>query len=167
MTPSLYDTNMRSCQLPDVEDLDGLESPELERLYRQVDLVCRQAEAARAEIAGAVERSAAYAEDGHASIAGWLRATANHSNSEARTITQEARLLHQIPEARVAAHAGSVGVAQLRLLAKVHANPRSAEQFPDSAALLVDHASRLWFSEFEVVIRRWEALADADGAQEI
>jgi hypothetical protein len=46
----------------------------------------------------------------------------------------------------------------------VFANPRSAEHFPDSAAVLVDHASGLWFNEFEVVMRRWETLADADGA---
>jgi hypothetical protein len=46
----------------------------------------------------------------------------------------------------------------------VFANPRCAEQFADSAALLVGHATSLWFDEFAIVVRRWEALADADGA---
>ena len=44
------------------------------------------------------------------------------------------------------------------------ANPRCADQLPASAELLVGHAQRLWFDEFAVVVRRWEALADADGA---
>ena len=44
------------------------------------------------------------------------------------------------------------------------ANPRCAEQLPASAELLVGHARSLWFDEFAVVVRRWEALADADGA---
>jgi hypothetical protein len=55
-------------------------------------------------------------------------------------------------------------LAQSRLLAKVFANRRCAEHLPASGELLVGHACRLWFDEFAVVVRRWEALADADGA---
>ena len=79
-------------------------------------------------------------------------------------MVQCSRLMASSPEVRGAAHAGVLGVAQTRLLAKVFANPRCATQFAASAALLVDHGSSLWFDEFEVVVRRWEALADADGA---
>ena len=39
-------------------------------------------------------------------------------------MVQTARLLHAVPEARSAAHAGGLGLAQLHLLAKVFANPR-------------------------------------------
>jgi len=78
-------------------------------------------------------------------------------------MVQTARLLHEIPEARSAAHAGVLGVAQAHLLAKVFANPRCTEQLPASAELLIGHAQSLWFDEFAVVVRRWEALADADG----
>jgi hypothetical protein len=79
-------------------------------------------------------------------------------------VLQTARLLHAVPEARQAVHAGLVGGSQVRLLARVFANPRSAAEFPDSAQLLVDAAQGLWFDEFAVVVRRWESLADADGA---
>ena len=68
------------------------------------------------------------------------------------------------PKQRAAAHAGVLGLAQAHVLAKVFANPRCAEQLPASAELLVGHAQSLWFDEFAVVVRRWEALADADGA---
>jgi hypothetical protein len=73
-------------------------------------------------------------------------------------------MLHAIPEARTAAHDGTLGVSQGRLLARVFANPRCAEQFPDSAGLLVGHAVTLGYDDFAVVVRGWEALADADGA---
>jgi hypothetical protein len=49
-------------------------------------------------------------------------------------------------------------------LAGLYANPRSRAHFADSAALLIGDARRLWFDELVVVARRWEALADQDGA---
>ena len=119
-----------------------------------------------AETIGAAQRTVAYVDDGHASVAGWVKAACNYSSGETKALVQTARLLHEIPEARTAAHAGVVGVPQLRLLARVFANPRSAEHFPDSAELLVGHAGSLWFEEFSIVLRRWEAFADADGAHD-
>jgi hypothetical protein len=139
---------------------------DLERTLIELDSVRRQVEAMIAETIGAAERTVAYADDGHASVSGWARATCNYSKGEATGLVQTARLLHEIPQARAAAHAGSVGVPQLRLLARVFANPRSAEHFPDSAELLVGHAGSLWYDEFSIVLRRWEALADADGAHD-
>ena len=52
-----------------------------------------------AEMVGVAERTAAYAEDGHASVSGWAKATCNWSSGETRTMVQTARLLHAIPEA--------------------------------------------------------------------
>jgi Domain of unknown function (DUF222) len=157
---------MRSFQVPELDDLEGLGSRDLERMLVDVDAAQRRLEAMRAEIVGVAERTVAYVEDGHASVSGWVKATCNYSSGETRAVVQSARLLHEIPAARSAAHAGEVGVPQLRLLAKVFANPRSADQLPDSASLLVGHAGSLWFEEFSVVLRRWEALADADGARD-
>jgi hypothetical protein len=97
-------------------------------------------------------------------VSGWAKAACSWSAGETKAVVQCARLLHAIPVARDAAHAGSAGSGQLRLLARVFANPRCADQLPDSAELLVGHAQSLWFDEFAVVVRRWEALADADGA---
>ena len=74
--------------------------------------------------------------------------------------------MHAVPEARTAAHSGSLGTSQARLLARLFANPRCTDQLPDSAELLVGHAQSLWFDEFAVVVRRWEALADSDGAHD-
>lgn len=157
---------MRSITVPELADLEGLGARELERMLHALDGVHRRVEAIKAEIVGVAERTVAYAEDGHASVSGWVKATCNFSTGETKAIVQTARLLHNVDEARSAAHAGSVGVPQLRLLARVFANPRCANQFPDSAALLIGHAGSLWFEEFSMVLRRWEAFADADGAHD-
>jgi Domain of unknown function (DUF222) len=155
---------MCSIDLPELADLEGLAPRELASALAEFDRARRQLDALIAEAVGIADRTVAYAEDGHASISGWAKATCNWSSSETKTIVRTARLLHAIPEASAAAHAGSLGVAQTRLLAKVFANPRCAAQFPDSAEMLVGHGCSLWFDEFAVVVKRWEALADADGA---
>jgi hypothetical protein len=155
---------MSSIDVPEVSDLQDLEPRELAHVLTELDMARRRVEAMIAEAVGVAERTVAYVEDGHASVSGWVKATCNYSAGETKAVVQSARLLHAIPQARVAAHAGTVGVPQLRLLARVFANPRCADQFPDSAELLVEHAKGLWFNEFAVVLQRWQALADADGA---
>jgi Domain of unknown function (DUF222) len=157
---------MCSIDLPELADLDGLGPRELASFLAEADSARRRLDAVIAEMVGVADRTVAYAEDGHASVSGWAKATCNWSTGETKSMVQTARLLHAIPEARSAAHAGSIGVSQVRLLAKVFANPRCAEQLPGSAELLVGHAQSLWFDEFAVVVRRWEALADADGAHD-
>jgi hypothetical protein len=46
----------------------------------------------------------------------------------------------------------------------VFANPRCADQLRVSGELLVGHGETLWFDEFQIVVDRWQTLADADGA---
>jgi hypothetical protein len=155
---------MRSIEVPELGDLEGLGADKLELMLVECDTIRRRVEAMLAEIVGLAERTVAYVDDGHASVSGWAKAACNWSTSETKTIMQTGRLFHAVPEARDAAHAGSLGVAQSRLLARLLANPRCAAQLPDSGELLIGHAQSLWFDEFTVVVRRWEALADVDGA---
>ena len=136
----------------------------MEESLRDLDMIRRRVDALIAETVGIAERTGAFGEDGHASVSGWAKATCNWSGGDTRAVVQSARMLQAIPETRVAAHSGSLGLSQLRLLARVFANPRCCDQLTDSAELLLDHAASLWFDEFAVVVRRWEALADADGA---
>ena len=157
---------MCSVDLPELAELEAMTAPDLERVLQNLEGARRRVEAMIAEIVGVAERAVAYVEDGHASVSGWAKAACNWSGGEAKAMVQCARLLHAIPAARSAAHAGSLGVAQSRLLARVFANPRCADQLPESAGLLVGLAGSLWFDEFSVVVRRWEALADADGAHD-
>jgi hypothetical protein len=55
-------------------------------------------------------------------------------------------------------------VAQLRELARAHANPRCGRHHREVAEQLVEHARTLPFEDSWRVVQRWEALADVHGA---
>ena len=49
-----------------------------------LDMVRRRVEAMIAETVGIADRTAAFAEDGHASVTGWVKATCNYSRVRPR-----------------------------------------------------------------------------------
>jgi Domain of unknown function (DUF222) len=102
--------------------------------------------------------------DGHRSVSGWLMATTNCTRGEATARTRSARLVRELAAVASEFAAGKVGIAQVRELARLHANPRAGEQLGDSEDVLLEAAQTLEFADFRVVTRRWEELADADGA---
>jgi len=68
VTPLWDTTNVRSIQVPELADLDGLAPAALEAMLRRLDRARRQLDTLIAETVGEAERSVAYAEDGHASV---------------------------------------------------------------------------------------------------
>ena len=62
--------------------------------------------------------------------------------------------------------AGRVGVAQVRELGRAHANPRVGPRLIDALPALLEHAQHLPDTAFKCCVRRWEALADVDGAHQ-
>ena len=72
---------MCSIDVPEVADLEGLAPRELASVLAALDGARRRLDAAIAETVGIAERTVAYAEDGHASISGWAKATCNWSSS--------------------------------------------------------------------------------------
>ena len=110
---------MSSIDLPELAEFEGLDPRQLATVLAELDHGRRRLEALIAGTVSIAERTAAYGEDGHASVSGWVKATCNWSSGETRTMVQTARLLHAIPEARVAAHGGVLGLAQSHVLAKV------------------------------------------------
>ena len=75
---------------------------------RDVDMIRRQAEAA-AEIVGVAERTAAYGEDGHASVSGWVKATCNSSTGETKPWCRPHACCTPFLKPGCAAHAGYWG----------------------------------------------------------
>jgi hypothetical protein len=150
--------------LVDTESLEGLGHRELTALLVGLEAERRQLEARVAAVVDVADRRGTVLEDGHRTVRGWMLAVTNCSAGEATARMRTARLLRNLPECRKRLAAGEIGVDQVRLLAKVHANPRCADQLPESEALLVEHAQVLPFDDFRVVLQRWESLADADGS---
>jgi hypothetical protein len=150
--------------LVDTELLEGLGHRELTALLVDLEVERRRLEARIAAVVDVADRRGTVLEDGHRTVRGWMLAITNCSAAEATARMRTARLLRNLPECRKRLAAGEIGVDQVRLLAKVHANPRCADQLPASEALLVEHAQVLPFDDFRVVLQRWESLADADGS---
>ena len=124
----------------------------------------RRIEGEMAVLIACADESGAFVEDGHATVTAWAQATCNWSPAEAKARTRLARLDGRMPSVVPALRCGRIGVAQAMELARLWANPRARHHLPDSEEVLVTQAGRLWYLDFQTVCRRWEALADENGA---
>ena len=151
-------------ELPLPDELAALSAGGLEQTLVATEQVRRMVEATLLDVIDVADQRGIYADDGHATVRQWVQTLTNCSRTEATRRVQSMRALRDLELLRTRLRAGEVGVDQVRVIAKVHANRRCTTQLPDSEPLLVDHAMRLEFADFAVVLARWETLADADGA---
>lgn len=152
--------------LPSLDDLAGLDAAELAEVLRGVDRVRRAAEVALAEGVALAERRQDHLVDGHRSVVGWCRGELDWSSTTAHRVARNGRVLAAMPALCSAANDGTVGVDQLDMFGRVHANPRCVEALVGCDDALTELATRFAYLDFAVAMRRWEALADADGARE-
>ncbi|MDJ0769953.1 MAG: DUF222 domain-containing protein [Ilumatobacter sp.] len=146
------------------EDWASFEGREFDAKVRVLDIAGRRIEAA---IVGATDhshRTGHFLTDGHRTVGNWLMATTNCSRGEANARRRSAKLIRELTTVAEEFMAGKVGVAQVRELARLAANPRAGDQLGESEDLLLEAAQTLEFADFRVVTSRWEQLADADGA---
>ena len=147
-----------------VADIAVMASDELVERLRSLERERRRSEAELSLVVGALERSGAYRADGHVSVRGLLRAEVNWSEGDITICLREARLAADAPVVGEALWTGQIGVAQARMLARVRANPRCGALLADHVGDLVGIAGRLPYEDFALCARRWEQLADTDGA---
>lgn len=137
---------------------------ELADLLVELEVTLRRTEAAIVAVVDEADRRQVFTGDGHASVRGWAGATVRWSPVELRDRVRCAHLGRDLPAALAGLADGTVGVAQVRELARARANPRAGGQLAAAGDVLLDHARNLPYEAFKTVVRRWEALADADGA---
>ena len=153
-------------QLSEPDDLDtaGLDNAGLTERFRALELESRRLEAEIASVIAEGQRRGVYGDDCHLSMKGWCKANANWSNSQVFSRRRLARLVEAFPQVGVALRDGHIGIAQADELARVHANPRVGEQFVVSIGVLLNLVEQLSFEDAQVCLKRWETLADLDGA---
>ncbi len=149
---------MSSFTVPDVDTVRAMSPADLEALARELDGVRRAAESALATLVARVEEAGAFRADGHRGARAWGMAACNWSLPEAARFVKAGHLLARFPSAH------GLGVAQLHALAAVAANPRVHPHLDEAEELLVGQAAVLDFADYAMVLRRWEAAADPDGA---
>jgi len=144
--------------------LDAMTNTDLTERFRGLELQRRAAEAEMASIVDHIDRRGAYRDDGHRSVAGWVRAHVNCSGGRVTQLRRIGRLIRTEPVVGEQLAAGRIGVDQAAELARVRANPRCGNKLSESLELLLGHANRLKYDEFRQVVKRWEMFADIDGA---
>lgn len=146
------------------EHLAELDDGRLDDRVRTLEVHRRRVVAEQALAIAAADARQLHIADGHHSMNSYLRATLNCSSSEASQWRRLAKLLDTVPGVSDALVQGRIGVAQAHELARVRANPRCGDQLVEVRALLLEQAELLEFDDFRTCVRRWEMLADEDGA---
>ena len=130
----------------------------------ELEKASRFIESARAEVLAEVDRTGAFRDHGHTTMAGWLRARISYSAGDAKHLVKFARMVVEFPQISERLQAGTIGVAQVRRIAAAHANKRVADELPAFVDMLADRAEDMPYEDFNTVMIRWEHYADADGA---
>ena len=146
------------------EHLSQLDDGLLDDRFRKIEVHRRRVVAEQAFAIAAPEARGLHTVDGHRSMNSYLRATLNCSSVEASQWRRLARLLDTVPGVFDTLAQGRIGVAQAHELARARANPRCGDRLLDVRALLLEQAELLEFDDFRTCVRRWEMLADEDGA---
>jgi len=146
------------------DELVGATDAALDERIRQLELLRRSVDAELALTVAAAEQRQVFLVDGHRSMKGHLRATCNWSNSEVAAQRRLASAAEHVPGLAEALHTGRIGTAQAAAIASVHRNPRVRERLVEFAPTMLDLAERLCHDDFALVLRRFEVLADTDGA---
>lgn len=144
--------------------LDEMTDTDLTERFRELELQRRAAEAEMASIVDRIDRRGAYRDDGHRSVAGWIRAQVNCSGSRVTQLRRIGKLIRTEPDVGERLTSGRIGVDQTAELARARANPRCGDKLSESLDLLLGHANRLKYDEFRQIVKRWEMFADLDGA---
>lgn len=146
------------------DDVDALDARELADRLGDVERAIRRLEAAAASIIATADRREVFRDDGHVSVRGWVKASIRAADVDVTHRLRTARLCTAIPACHDQLAAGRLGVAQVRELARAHANPRCGGQLAAVADELLRSATSHIYEVFCRGVRHWERLADADGA---
>jgi hypothetical protein len=130
-----------------------------------LEMVGRRVESLSVSVVDEVDRHGLFGVDGHSTAIAWSAFTCRTSRTVAARRVRAGRLFRHLTTTRDLFGAGAVGVEQVDLLARLHANPRCGHELAECEALLLEHAQQFSFPRFNKCTDRWLELADADGAE--
>ncbi len=150
--------------IPTPAQVAELSGAELDQVLVELEVLRRQLEATAVAVLDRADATRRFATDGHASVRGWAIALTNSSPAETRRRLQTMRALRELPVAERQLADGSIGVEQVREIAKLHANPRLRELVVDGDERLTRHATKS-FESFSEVLHRWAQFGDPLGTE--
>jgi hypothetical protein len=133
-------------------------------LARRLEGIGRRVSSHQLVLIGDIDRRRLHAEDGHRSARGLVAVAADLSPAEAGRRAKAARMLRDLPAVAASLRAGRLGCGHVDLIARVHANRRVRTKLVAADADLAVVAEAWSYEKFAGYLRRWEYLADEDGA---
>ena len=112
-----------------LEEALEMSDGELDAVVRELELTERRLHARRAAVLAVTQQRGLYRADGHPSLKGYLRATANVSSREANRRRLVAEVCAAVPVLGDALASGRLGEVQIIEIARIHANPRTRQYF--------------------------------------
>ena len=149
---------------PTPVEVAELSGAELDRALVELEVARRTLEAAYVAVLDRADTTGRFRGDGHASVRGWATALTNASPTETKRRLQTMRALRDLPDTAAGLANATIGVEQVREIAKLHANPRLRELVIDGDRKLVEHSGKDFVS-FSEVLHRWSQFGDPRGAE--
>lgn len=148
-------------------EYSGWSTSALDTELRRLELAARELDARRLAVRAAAELHQVPGVDGHRSTKAYLRATTNQPSHIGHAEVQRARLCRDFPQIGEELMSGRMGLGQVDELARCRRNRRARVSLSDEHVdVLLGHAVELPVDDFSIVIDRWLAWADADGAEQ-
>lgn len=145
--------------------LDRIVDADVRAMVAAVEVEARRLASVQVELLAAVDYRALYSIDGHANAKVMVRHLCRLSPAHAASRMRIVKAVRDLPALEAAWAQGGIGIDQMALVGRVHANPRVRAALPAFQDDLITLARRCSFPDFELAIRRWEQLADADGPE--
>jgi hypothetical protein len=145
----------------EIDEITELSPIDLEQRFAEAEQRRRRAEAEQALLIAEMERLKWWRRDGHASVFGFLRASPHWSEAECRSRTKLSRLLADHPAIAESLWHGRISVANADVIARLYANPRLGDRFPEVVGMLQTEGERREHDDFKLIASRWELLVDA------
>ena len=135
-------------------------------LVVEVETLARKVGAAQVRLQSAIQTSGVHKQEGFASAKVLVRHVGRLSDAEAKRRELARRALEDLPLVAAAFAAGRIGWCQVSAIARTWANPRVRALLADQDQAATRLAERLPYLSFSAQLRRWERLADQDGAED-
>ncbi|MFN3219724.1 MAG: DUF222 domain-containing protein [Acidimicrobiales bacterium] len=145
--------------------LSPVSSPEATAAMVELDRLARRVHAAQLELMANIDARALHRGDGFASVKTLARHSGRHSGGEALDRDRARRMLASLDLVAAAFRVGGIGIDQVHLLGRVHANPRVAGAMVLRQEWFLDQARHCDYRTFEIRVREWERLIDEDGPE--
>ena len=147
-----------------LEEALEMSDGELDAVVRELELTERRLHARRAAVLAVTQQRGLYRADGHPSLKGYLRATANVSSREANRRRLVAEVCAAVPVLGDALASGRLGEVQIIEIARIHANPRTRQYFDRVAPIFAELAEHSCHDDLRDRVTSFLNLADQDGA---